>query len=364
MEKRFFAPNAFACILASLVIGGSFARITNRFLTNGIPPIVLAVIMVVMVVSSTFFSIVWYRKERKGTINSSRTRAWFQGLLRYGIALELCLIGWQKIFHLQFIVPIGKLDNPFSSLPRVDLMWAFFGQSYSFIVVIGLIQIIGSVLLLFGKTRLVGVFILIPVLLNIILLDIFYEIEPGPLALAITLFSSVLYFLLIEYDRLKAFFFNSKDELPTIPFKNNTVKNLLRLSVVIVPLIIILTNKRLAPYVFSRTQLPRGRYEVKQLSMNDENFDVKDCRDSVVTRVYIEHDIVLQFHDVDKRLYGEYTYDDQTKQIKAIWHYPLNRNDTLNATVIKKENQLILDGTMGANKIRMELLKTDPPTYP
>ena len=363
MEKKSFAQNAFACILASIVIGGSFMRITNRFLTNGVSPIVFVVVAVVLVVASTIFSIVWYRKERKGTIDSSRTLAWFQGLLRYGIALELCLIGWQKIFHLQFIIPIGKLDNPFSSLSRNDLMWAFFGQSYSFILVIGFIQIIGSVLLLFSRTRLVGVFILIPVLLNIILIDFFYEIEPGPLAQALILFSGLMYFLLIEYDRLKTFFFNSKNELPTIQFKSYAFKNLLRVSVVIVPLIVILTNKRLAPYVYNRTQLPTGRYEVKQLSMNDKNIDVRDCRDSIVTMVYIEHDIVLQYHDVNKRLYGEYIYDDQTKQIKAVWHYPLNRNDTLKATVTKKENELILDGTMGTSKIRMELLKIDPPKY-
>ncbi len=364
MEKKSFAQNAFVCILASIVIGDSSVKVANRFFTNGVSPIVLAVTVVAMVVSSTIFSIVWYQKEWKGTIDSSRTRAWFQGLLRYGMALELCLLGWEKIFHLQFITPIGKLDYPFSSFSLNDHLWAFFGQSYSFILVIGFIQIAGSVLLLFGRTRLVGVFILIPVLLNILLLDFFYEIESGPLALATILFIGVIYFLLVEYDRLKTFFFNAKNELPTIQFKSPAFKNLLRLSVVIVPLLVILTNKRLAPYVYNKTQLPKGRYEVKQLSINDKNIDVSDCRDSIVTRVYVEHDIVFQYHEVDKRLFGEYTYDDQTKQIKAVWHYPLNRNDTLKATVTKKENELIFDGTMGTSKIRMELLKTDPPKYP
>ncbi|MEI9921903.1 MAG: hypothetical protein WDO14_24390 [Bacteroidota bacterium] len=364
MEKKSFAQNAFACILASIVIGGSSVRIANRFFTNGVSPIVFAVVAVVALSASIIFSVVWYRKERRGTIDSRRTLAWFQGLLRYGIALELCLIGWQKIFHLQFITPIARLDNPFNSLSLIDHMWAFFGLSYSFIVVIGLIQILGSVLLLFSRTRLVGVFILIPVLLNIILIDFFYEIEPGPMAQAIILFSGVMYFLLIEYDRLKTFFFNSKSELPTIQFKSHAFKNLLRLAVVIVPLVVILTNKRLAPYVYSKTQLPKGRYEVKQLLMNDKNIDVRDCRDSVITMVFIEHDIVFQYHDVSKRLFGEYIYDDQTKQIRAVWHYPFNRNDTLQATVTRKENEWIFDGKMGTNKVRMELLKTDPPKYP
>ena len=83
-----------------------------------------------------------------------------------------------------------------------------------------------------------------------------------------------------------------------------------------------------------------------------------------MTMVYLEHDIVLQYHDVDKRLFGQYKYDDLTKQIKTVWHYPRNRNDTLKATLTKKQNELIFDGTMGINKIHMELMKTDPPKYP
>jgi hypothetical protein len=230
--------------------------------------------------------------------------------------------------------------------------------------VIGLIQIFGGVLLLFRRTRLVGVFILIPVLLNIILLDICYEIEAGPLTLAITLFIGVMYFLLTEYDKLKTFFFTPTNKLPTIRFKSKAFKNLLRLAVVIVPMVVILTNKRLAPYVYKKTQLPTGRYEVKQLSMNDKNIDIRDCRDSVLTRVYIEHDIVFQYQDIDKRLFGEYKYDEQTKQIRATWHYPRNRNATLEATVTQHGRELIFDGMLGTSKIRVELLKTDPPKYP
>ena len=364
MEKKSFAQNAFVCILASIIMGGALVRLANRFFTFGVSPAVFAGALLLMLLSSIIFSMVWYQKNRKGTIDSPKTRARVEGLLAYGLALQLCLVGWEKIFHLQFIVPIGKLDYPFSSLSLTDHLWAFFGQSYSFILVIGLIQIFGGVLLLFDRTRLIGIFILLPVLLNIILLDIFYEIEFGPLTLAITLLIGVMYFLLIEYGRLKTFFFNARNEPPTIQRKSHAFKNLLRVSIVIVPMIVILTNKRLAPYVYGKTQLPKGRYEVKQLSMDDKIIDSKDCRDSVVTMVYLEHDIVFQYHDVGKRLIGQYKYDEKTKQIKAVWHYPRNRNDTLKATVTKKENELIFEGTMGTIKIRMELLKTDPTTYP
>ena len=363
MEKKSFAKNAFACILASIIIGASFARTTKQFFSDFIPLIVAVGLAALLVVTSIIFSIAWYRKEKTGKFDSSRRLALFQGLLRYGIAFELCMIGWQKIFHHQFITPIGKLDNPFSSFSLGDLMWAFFGQSYPFIVVIGLTQIIGSVLLLFSRTRLLAVFILIPVLLNIILIDIFYEIG-GVLGQAIILFVGVLYFLLIEYDRLKVFFFLSKNDDPSVKVNGNLIRNALRFSVVIIPLLIIFTNKELMPYTLQRTQLPEGRYEVRQLSINQKDIKMDDCRDSVLTMVYLQHDVVFQSGSVQKRLFGKYSYDNNTRQMKAIWHYPRDRKDTLVALVTRMENKLIIDGKMGINAVRMELVKTDPPKYP
>lgn len=362
MEKKSFAKNAFACILAGMVISASFTRITNRFFQ--IMPMVVAIgLAVFLVLSSVIFSIIWYRKDKEGTIDSTRMLALFQGLLRYAIAFDLCMIAWQKIFHLQFMTPIGKLDNPFSSFSLSDLMWAFFGQSYPFIVTIGLSQIIGSVLLLFGRTRLIGVFILIPVLLNIIFIDFFYEIGVGPLFQAIILLAGVTYFLFIEYDRLKVFFLLSNNDLPSIRINSNLMKNVLRFSVVIIPLLLILTNTRLAPYVYQKTQLPKGRYEVRKLSINQKDIQRDGC-DSVLTMVYLHHDIVFQSGDIQKRLFGKYTYNENTKEMKAIWHYPKDRKDTLTATVTKTENTLILDGKMGAEWLRMELVKIDPPKYP
>jgi hypothetical protein len=362
MEQKSFTKNAWACILASLMISASFIRIGYRFFA--MPPWIMVAIAAIAIAGSITFSIVWYLKDRKGTIDSTRTLAIFQGLLRYGTAFELCFIGWQKIFHLQFITPLGKLDNPFSSFSLTDLMWAFFGQSYSFILVIGLLQIAGSFLLLFSRTRLLGVFMLIPLLLNIILIDIFYEIGPGPLLQAALLFSGVLYFLLIEYDRLKQFFFLSKNDLPSIRMNSDVIKNMIRFSVVIVPLIIILPNKKLREFIFQITPLPEGRYEVKEFSLDDKVLDMNDCRDSVLTMVYLSHDILLQYGNTNRRLYGLYQYDDQTKHMEAVWHFPVNRNDTLNATVTHETNGLTIDGKMGTKKVRMKLVKTDAPKYP
>lgn len=365
MEQKSFSKNVFACLLASLIAGASFTRSVNFFFSDIIPIPVVIGLAILFFLATIVFCFVWYWKEKNNTIDSEKTLALWQGLLRYSLAYELCTIGWQKIFHLQFVTPLAKLDNPLSSFTPIDLMWAFFGQSYSFVLIIGFSQIIGSVLLLFSRTRLFAVFLLLPVMINIVLIDFLYEIQPGPMALATLLTCGVLYFLFIEYDRLKVFFFLSKNELPSIQMNSYLIKNVIRLSVAIIPLVIILTSKRLAPFVYQKTALPTGRYEVRELSINHQDIALKNGCDSLLTLVYLKDDVVFQFGDVQKRMIGRYTFDESTKQMKAIWHYPRNRigADTLNATVSRKGNDLIIDGKLGNNLVRMELIKTEPPKY-
>jgi len=364
MEKKSFSKNAFACVLAGLVMGATFMRITNLFFSEFVPRLVAIGLAVLLLLSAIVFSFVWHRKEKNNTIDSSRTLAWWQGLLRYGIAFDLSTIGWQKMFHLQFVTPIGKLDNPFSSFSLTDLMWAFFGQSYAFTVVIGLLQITGALLLLFSRTRLLALFLLLPVMLNIILIDYYFEIPIGPSVQALIHTAGMLYFLFMEYDRLKAFFFLSKNDLPSIKMNSNLLRNGLRFSVVIIPLLIIITNQRLMPFTFRKMPLPEGRYEVRQLFINQKDMSDMACRDSVLTTVYLEHDVVFGFNHPEKRMIGLYTYDTNTRQMKAIWHYPRDRKDTLIATVSEGENKLIIDGKMGTERVRMELVKTAAPKYP
>jgi len=80
---------------------------------------------------------------------------------------------------LQFFTPLAKLDMPFNSFTPEDLTWAYFGHSRVFVCIIGSFQILGSFLLLFSRTRLLDVFVLLPVMLNIVLLNACYHMEWG-----------------------------------------------------------------------------------------------------------------------------------------------------------------------------------------
>ena len=96
-------------------------------------------------------------------------------------------------FHRAGQIPEEIATTPIAEVGSFDLAWIFFGYSEGYIWFIGLSQIVGGGLLLFNKTKMIGVGILIPILLNIIVVDFFFEISAG------AMLSAILYFLMCCY---------------------------------------------------------------------------------------------------------------------------------------------------------------------
>lgn len=106
----------------------------------------------------------------------------------YGIGK---IIGGQ--FHRAGNLPEEIATTPIAEVGSFDLAWTFFGYSEGYIWFIGLSQILGGGLLLFNRTKIIGVLILIPILLNIIVVDFFFDISRG------AMLSAIIYFLMCCY---------------------------------------------------------------------------------------------------------------------------------------------------------------------
>lgn len=59
-------------------------------------------------------------------------------------------------------------------------MWAFFGYSTIVPIFVGIFECIGAVLLVFDRTKVLGALVLTPVLVNIVLFDLVYEVSTFP----------------------------------------------------------------------------------------------------------------------------------------------------------------------------------------
>ena len=116
----------------------------------------------------------------------------------YAFAL-LATYGSGKILGGQFYrtgkIPEEIANTPLGEVGSFDLAWTFFGYSKWYIYFIGGSQLIGAFLLLFEKTKLLGTAILIPILLNIIVVDFCFEISWGAMTSAIFYFLSLCFVL-------------------------------------------------------------------------------------------------------------------------------------------------------------------------
>lgn len=120
----------------------------------------------------------------------------------------LTVYGTGKIVGGQFYrngnLPDDVAQIPLADAAGFDLAWTFFGYSEGYVYFIGLTQIVGALMLLFERTKLLGVATLVPVLLNIIVVDYFFSISTGAMMSAISYFSALCFISLYNREKIVA----------------------------------------------------------------------------------------------------------------------------------------------------------------
>src|SRR5688572_11401349 len=130
----------------------------------------------------------WHARERRGGFPSARRHAQAMALVRYVVAWMIAGYGFTKVTGLQFYLGMNWQDRPVSELNGFMLTWYYFYRSRALVLTIAAVEIVGSVLLLFPRTVLLGAALLLPLMVNVTLTDWFYEIRgPFPAALYLTL---------------------------------------------------------------------------------------------------------------------------------------------------------------------------------
>ena len=339
------------CLLAGAVGTVTLLRVGRRFAAPWVGPTGVAIGAGIFLVLALTYPLVWARQQRRPGHDDAPVVAFWEGIIRYCLAFDLALFGFQKIFHLQFFVPLGMLDLPFSSFSGEDLTWAYFRHSYPYTVAIGACQIVGGALLMFRRTRLLGAIALVPVLLNIILIDYFYQLTTGVLVHALVLMAGLVYLISLDYGRLMDFFLRTESHLPRWPGPGRLGRGLLRWSVIYGPLLLVLTYP--SPNTYPELT---GKYQVRSLQLAPP----PTRPDSMLTVVYLDiaHDCVFEFNSPQRRRFGNYTYDAHTQQLQVVWRYPTPSPDTLRATVtFGPTGGLAVAGRLGRQPIRFDLHK-------
>lgn len=97
-------------------------------------------------------------------------------IARYYVAFELLYYGIEKLDGIQFTLQAERLIPSVGSTDPFNLYWISTGASKSYPFFGGLLETAAAILLLFRRTTTLGCLIAIPVLLNVLLINLAYDV--------------------------------------------------------------------------------------------------------------------------------------------------------------------------------------------
>lgn len=244
MSSISFLKKIGTCFVAGLTTIALLLVLGNSGTLTWFPPVIVFSLVGISFLCSLIFPFIWHRQEKRGKVDSEKTYAIVYGIIRYTVAFNLASFGWKKLFGLQFVVPNEISDKPMNQQSGEWLTWYYFGHSFTFGLIISIIQIGGSYLLLFRRTLLLGTTILFAFMLNLTLINIFYQMNAGALLQSVLLTIGISFLLLLHYDKLVAFFLTTKSNVPTVTL-SSLGKHILRLSAILLSLLFTIYLKSL-----------------------------------------------------------------------------------------------------------------------
>lgn len=150
--------------------------------------LLLFLILILSVLGTITWSVVSKRKKNYYQLNF-----WFSHYLAYYLFIVMISnYAVSKIIPTQMPYPdIGTLLTPVGNFSRFNLTWIFVGASPAYESFTGSCELIASVLILFRRTRVIGCLAMTVVLINVVSLNVYYNIIvklPSIILLLTTLF--------------------------------------------------------------------------------------------------------------------------------------------------------------------------------
>ena len=153
---------------------------------------------------------------------------------RYLSAFLLLLYGSSKLLGRQFTVPAELALKPIGTLSGHELAWYYYGYSHVYATLLGLIQLAGAALLLFRKSAMLGAALLLPVITNILMINVFFFITWGATCTSIFIFAALLVILWGDRRSLLGVFWTQQTSEPAaLRRRHRVIAAMVVLSVVV-----------------------------------------------------------------------------------------------------------------------------------
>lgn len=148
-------------------------------------------LITVLAIIGTFIWIIIDSKFQKDYDDKLNTLT--RTILRYHVGLTLIIYGLAKVFMLQFgVMGLDTLESKVGDNNAMGFLWTFMSYSKFYTMSTGWIEFIGGVLLLFRRTTFIGSFILFLSMINVVLIDIGYDVRVKMFAIHLLIMTVLL----------------------------------------------------------------------------------------------------------------------------------------------------------------------------
>jgi hypothetical protein len=217
----------------------------------------------------------------------------------YYLAWVLMKYGLDKLFKAQFYSPEPNiLFSRVGDLDKDILFWTSMGSSYSYSVITGLFEIIPAIFLLFTKTRNLGILLTIGVLINVLALNLGFDISVKFFVCFLLLISG--YLVQPFASNLWYFLSNQPIQITSIPKPRTENLALKRWTKTVV--LIGICFEVLFPFLktgnfnddLAERPIYHGAYEVESVIIGTDTLSPKLAN---LERIFIHRDNYLIFQD-------------------------------------------------------------------
>ena len=253
----------------------------------------------------------------------------------YYISYTLILFATSKFMAVQFRVRNFVNHTPLEELNNMQIAWAFFGRSYNYNLFLGVSEFIAASLMVFKKTRLIGLILAAGIYTNVVLID--YEYDVVAAAGHATFEYIIVLLLLTPYLKsLKIFFWDNSGHWEK---QDKTKYNFTSLLLPII-FIVFFTGwgiNSLNNFLLSEDKII-GSYSISNLKLNGNKQNLGAGKYTKAPMLYFEFGNGFVLSSNDSSYNGSYEQKDNRILIKL--DKPYNNLKFLDLTLSHDEKTL------------------------
>ncbi|MBC7937666.1 MAG: hypothetical protein H7Y86_20140 [Rhizobacter sp.] len=291
--------------------------------------------------------------------------------LRYSLAIIAFGYGIQKIFALQMPFPLmSQLATPLGDLLPMRFSWLFVGYSTPYQVFSGILETTVALLLLYRRTATFGVMMAMAVFINVMMLNLCYDIPVKLYSMNIVLVCA--YLLANEYRRIACFFILNKPADSCSIYHQPLPKKWMRITRIVIKLwVVFLFGMSVydAQQYYRETQtvkphkdLKPGYYDVVHYTRTSDSTAIVPA-DSLRWKDFIidrnTNGSINTKDTIFRQRYGRaYFYFEADSLLPVIHFYKADQNFLSLQYKLTDSNTILLSGRLRSDSLLVELRKS------